>query len=207
MASTLQALRRKAGYATARDFADSIGVPFPTYSRYESSPAKIPTAAAWSIADRLGCTIDAVVGRASIDDVELNRGEVQREYDALDPDLRAQMDAYRAYLRWLSAHKKALAKKRSDRAFEQLAHHYEEAMRREHMQESFTRGEFFRPLDGEEARDAFRRFVEELASEKRRAQGGKPDAKGRERDEATVRQLMDAYDRMHDWADRLPSEL
>ncbi len=208
MPSTLQALRRKAGYASAREFAEHIGVPFPTYSRYESSPEKIPSSAAWMLADTLGCSIDAVVGRASIDDVEMLRGEVQREYDALDPELRDMADAYRAYLRWLARNKQAAARRNAERAYEKLAAHYEAAWRRDLMDRAAEAGEFYRPMvDGEEARDAFKAYVEALAQRKRghqKGEAGKADAKRAERDAATVRKIMDAYDRIHDWADRLP---
>lgn len=204
MPSTLQALRRKAGFATAREFADHIGVPFPTYSRYESSPGKIPIAAAWSLADRLGCTIDAVVGRASIDDVELSRGEVQREYDALGPDLREQMDSFRAFLRFQAANREKAAQRESERTYERLVLHYEEAMRHDLMEAAASRGEFYQPLEGEPARDAFRAYVEALAADKRRYQNGDPSENER-RDAKTVDLVMAAYDRMHDWADRLPA--
>ena len=198
MPSTLQALRRQAGFATARDFADHIGVPFPTYSRYESNPDKIPIAAAWSLADRLGCTIDAVVGRATIEDVEQGRGEVQREYDALDPELRSQMDQYRSFLRYQQGHRQAAARRERERAFEQLAAHYEAAMRRELMQQAFDLGEFYAPLDDEEeARDAFRKFITDLAARKRGRKGDAADGKG---DQKTIDELMAAYDRMHEWA-------
>ena len=205
MPSTLQELRRRAGYASAKEFAESIGVPFSTYSRYESNPDKISVAAAWSLADRLGCSIDAIVGRATIDDVELNRGRVQREYDALDPECRALMDGFRAYVRWFAKNKEKAARRNVERQYEQLALHYEDGMRRAQMAEAAGRGEFFRPLSGEEARDAFRRHVEALAAEKRKYQDGDP-AENERKDEATIEQLMDAYDRIHDWADRLPEE-
>lgn len=64
-------LRREAGYRSARELAEELHVPASTYARYERSPegpdCGIPLANAWAIADALGCTIDAVVGREDID--------------------------------------------------------------------------------------------------------------------------------------------
>lgn len=63
----LRMLRRKAGHRSAREFAEELGIPASTYSRYEKGPAGpgcgIPLPNAWAIADALGCSIDAVVGR------------------------------------------------------------------------------------------------------------------------------------------------
>lgn len=68
---TLQRLRRAAGYRSARDFAEVLGIPASTYSRYERQPetsdTAIPISSAWAIADALGCSIDLVVGRENID--------------------------------------------------------------------------------------------------------------------------------------------
>ena len=68
---TLQRLRRMAGYRSAKDFAKALGIPCSTYARYEragdGADCGIPLAAAWQIADKLGCSIDLVVGREDID--------------------------------------------------------------------------------------------------------------------------------------------
>ena len=64
---TLQRLRREAGYRSAKDFAEVLNIPSSTYARYERAvecpECGIPLAAAWQIADALGCSIDLVVGR------------------------------------------------------------------------------------------------------------------------------------------------
>lgn len=68
---TLQRLRRQAGFRSAKDFAEALGIPSSTYTRYEraggGTDCGIPLSAAWQIADRLGCSIDLVVGREDID--------------------------------------------------------------------------------------------------------------------------------------------
>lgn len=68
---TLQRLRRQAGFRSAKDFAEALGIPSSTYARYEragdGTDCGIPLPAAWQIADKLGCSIDLVVGREDID--------------------------------------------------------------------------------------------------------------------------------------------
>ena len=52
-------------------FAAELGIPKTTYARYERAPETpqcgIPMANAWAIADKLGCSIDLVVGCEDID--------------------------------------------------------------------------------------------------------------------------------------------
>lgn len=91
MPNSLQNLRKEAGYRTAKDFAEAVDIPAPTYTRYEQEPAKIPIERAWIIADFLGCTIDAVVGRTPIKPSEM-RGPVQRVYDALSDKNKGLLD-------------------------------------------------------------------------------------------------------------------
>lgn len=70
----LQRLRRKAGYRSAKDFAKVLCIPVSVYSRYEQeiegSGCDIPLRTAWAIADKLGCSIDLVVGRSDIEESE-----------------------------------------------------------------------------------------------------------------------------------------
>lgn len=132
MASTLQEIRKAAGYKTAKDFAESMGLPLTTYSRYESNSEKIPTERAWAIADALNCTIDEVVGRqlpGSEDDEPTEkpdgRGEVQREYDALSGENKKLVDQFMAFVKTREAI--AVKKRLSDeeRKFEDYARYYE----------------------------------------------------------------------------------
>ena len=97
---TLQRLRRQAGYRSAKDFAEALGIPGSTYARYEragdGAGCGIPLPAAWQIADALGCSIDLVVGREDIDAPEPEG--IQPRYDALSADGRALVDSYLAYV-------------------------------------------------------------------------------------------------------------
>ncbi len=97
---TLQRLRRQAGYRSAKDFAEALGIPGSTYARYEragdGAGCGIPLPAAWQIADALGCSIDLVVGREDIDAPEPEG--IQPRYDALSPEGRALVDSYLSYV-------------------------------------------------------------------------------------------------------------
>ena len=98
---TLQRLRREAGYRSAKDFANAIGMPPTTYSRYErqeDGPERsIPLATAWKLADEFGCSIDFLVGRTG----EESRGEkVQRFYNALSESSRERFDEYLDFIEY-----------------------------------------------------------------------------------------------------------
>lgn len=97
---TLQRLRRQAGYRSAKEFAEALGIPGSTYARYEragdGADCGIPLSAAWQIADKLGCSIDLVVGREDIDAPEPEG--IQPRYDALSPEGRALVDSYLSYV-------------------------------------------------------------------------------------------------------------
>lgn len=97
---TLQRLRRQAGYRSAKDFAEALGIPGSTYTRYEragdGAGCGIPLPAAWQIADTLGCSIDLVVGREDIDAPEPEG--IQPRYDALSPEGRNLVDSYLSYV-------------------------------------------------------------------------------------------------------------
>ena len=98
---TLQQLRREAGFKSGKEFADFLGVPAPTYARYERQDdgpdTGIPMRAAWRIADALGCSIDLVVGR-ELDEGEASR--IQRMYNALTPGSRERLDEYLDFIEY-----------------------------------------------------------------------------------------------------------
>lgn len=97
MASRLLEIRKAAGYATAKEFAEAAGIPQTTYTRYESSPERIPLRVAWDLADRFSVSIDQIVGR----DTEAKgdpRGPQQRAFDALSPRSQEEAADFMAYL-------------------------------------------------------------------------------------------------------------
>ena len=87
METQLQALRKKAGFKSAKAFAEKIGMNAYTYTNYEQGKANFTLAQAWEFADLLGCSLDELAGRqwppegasASVDPM---REELVRCYDA-----------------------------------------------------------------------------------------------------------------------------
>ena len=123
MPNSLQNLRKEAGYRTAKDFAEAVDIPAPTYTRYEQEPAKIPIERAWIIADFLGCTIDAVVGRTPIKPSEM-RGPVQRVYDALSDKNKGLLDDYLDYIQYKDSKEQARDRAQDQRRYEELVQQY-----------------------------------------------------------------------------------
>ncbi|MBR1829051.1 MAG: helix-turn-helix transcriptional regulator [Atopobiaceae bacterium] len=94
-------LRKSAGFQSARKFAEAVGLSPTTYCRYERTPAGkgcgIPVRSAWEIADRLGTTIDAVVGRAEAP-ADDDRRDLNAFYRSLSDSGKASLDEYVRYL-------------------------------------------------------------------------------------------------------------
>lgn len=63
----LQECRRAAGYKSAREFAEHIGMPVRTYTNYEQEVNELSLGLAWEFADALGCTIEDISGRKSLE--------------------------------------------------------------------------------------------------------------------------------------------
>lgn len=98
--TTLVDLRRAAGYRSSKEFAAALGIPATTYSRYERTLADpdsgVPLRAAWAIADKLNCTIDAVVGRDEADDA--NGRDLNALYRSLSDEGKKRLDDYLLFL-------------------------------------------------------------------------------------------------------------
>ncbi|WP_297034028.1 helix-turn-helix domain-containing protein [uncultured Enorma sp.] len=97
---TLQRLRREAGYRSAKEFAEALGIPSSTYARYEragdGADCGIPLPAAWQIADKLGCSIDLVVGHEDIDASKFTT--MQERIDSLSRSSSEMLDDYLRFL-------------------------------------------------------------------------------------------------------------
>lgn len=105
---TLQRMRREAGFRSAKDFAERVGIPMSTYARYERTgdgpECGIPLPSAWAIADALGCSIDLVVGR---EDIDASGGDsIQERVEALS---RTGREMHDDYLRFLEFREDAIA--------------------------------------------------------------------------------------------------
>ena len=95
---SLSEIRKAAGFKTGKQFAEAIGIPPSSYARFEqpSNGAHIPMERALLIADKLGCSIDEVVGRDWM--FERPAGPQQERYDALGHLGKAMLDSYLDYL-------------------------------------------------------------------------------------------------------------
>lgn len=192
MASNLLELRRAAGYKNANEFAEAHEIPASTYTRYESNPNKIPMGAARQLADILGTTIDAIVGREAPDPA-CARGEVQLEYDGLTPEARALADELREFILMKDAKIRARRRREEERPYEALCYQYEQQML-----SALRDGAAFDELvafdSADAARSAFESFLREQAMKKR----GRLSTKVQKIvDEQVIEKIMAAYDRTH----------
>ena len=187
MASALQDLRKSTGYKTSKEFAALMGIPATTYSRYEGAPEKIPLKTAWALADKLGCSIDLVVGRASLEAPESGaddlRGPVQRLYDDLSPRLKESLDDYLAFLVAKNADEQKRREAEERRRYEIIASRLERVFYAE-----LDREDSEELLFGDDARirAAFEDYVNRRADERQ-----EPEVR------SSVPQIMEAYDRLH----------
>lgn len=192
MASNLLELRKAAGYKNANDFAEAHGIPASTYARYESNPDKIPMDRAWQLADILGTTIDAIVGRKA-PAPGTARGEVQLEYDGLTPEARALADELREFVLMKDEKIRARRRREEERPYEALCYQYEQQMLSE-LRDGAAFGELVTFESADEARSAFESYLRKLAAKKR---GGFPIKALEIADDKTIERIMEAYDRTH----------
>lgn len=164
MASALQELRKAAGYKTAKEFATELDIPATTYGRYEADPKKIPLSSAWNIADALGCTIDAVVGRSE-PDPEAQRGSVQAFYDGLSEENRELFDEFRNFVSMRERSQRRKRRQEENRKYDCLLDSYEEQFL-----DSLTFGDAdSTPTTPDERRAAFEKFIKSRARSAREA--------------------------------------
>lgn len=206
MENSLRKLRKAAGYKSAKDFARAIDMPYTTYAKYEQpgddGEVSVPLKAAWAIADRLGCTIDAVVGRGQAPDVGA-RGAMQLRFDALSEEGRSLVEDFVAMVEGREG------RARQDR-LDMLAGQYMRDARRLELQylESLAESEDAVTIIGgeEELRDAFMAYASERVLEEesrreklRKAAGGMEDSQEDDADGAkgVMEGIMAAYDQMH----------
>lgn len=86
MRTQLQAMRKKAGFKSAKAFADSIGMNPATYTDYEQGRRAFTLEKAWEFADVLECSLDELAGRRW----------PPEDLASIDPRRRAMVDAYDA---------------------------------------------------------------------------------------------------------------
>lgn len=89
---SLQTHRKKAGFKSAKAFAESIGFNPNTYTQYEQGLTRFNYEQAWIMADALNCTLDDLGGRKShIGNYDSDTSEVARRYSELPPSCRTSV--------------------------------------------------------------------------------------------------------------------
>lgn len=63
MKTQLQAMRKRAGFKSAKAFAEHVGMSVSTYTKYEQGMSEMSLERAWEFADALDCTLDELAGR------------------------------------------------------------------------------------------------------------------------------------------------
>lgn len=90
METQLQNLRKRAGYKSAKAFANKIGMNVYTYTNYEQGKANFTLAQAWEFADVLECSLDELAGRKwppdDLTSIDPRRRTLIESYDALTDD-------------------------------------------------------------------------------------------------------------------------
>ena len=95
----LQEYRIKAGFKSAKAFAEHMGINPYTYTNYEQGVSNLTLAQAWAFADELGCTIDELAGREVPDQAPViqqftnNELRIINAYRAASPQGRAAIEA------------------------------------------------------------------------------------------------------------------
>lgn len=122
MAKTIQELRREKGFRSAREFAEALGISPSSMSRYDKDPEAIPIKIAWSMADKLDCSIDEIVGRSH---VTVGTSELQEFYDGLLPETQELMDDLIEFAHIKDKKARRQAKAEKDTKSERLCRFYE----------------------------------------------------------------------------------
>ena len=94
MAKTaLQAQRVKAGYKSAREFADSIGMNLSTYTKYEQGSRGLSLEQAREFADALKCRLDDLADMPSDANKAIDpRAKLLSDYDSLTEDRKRTLE-------------------------------------------------------------------------------------------------------------------
>lgn len=193
MAKNIQDLRREKGYKSAREFAEALGIPTSTYARYESQPDGIPLKQAWAIADKLGCTIDMVVGRDMSNFADL-RGKVQKFYDELSMPSRRLFHEMMGYIEYKEEQYEERRRQETERRFASMARFYDRLFTQS-IYEDAEPDALLVFDDQDEMREAFRAFLLEKVPERRKANAEKEAKRSVERSIEMMRRRSEDMER------------
>lgn len=93
----IQEHRKRAGYSSARAFAEDHGYNVKTYTNWEQSAAMPPLEKAWELADIFGCAIDDLVGReqpSSGISISEDERRILDDYRACTPERKREASQY-----------------------------------------------------------------------------------------------------------------
>lgn len=190
--NSLRQLRRAAGYSSAKIFADIVGIPQPTYARYEQIPdgpdTSIPIKNAWCIADKLGCSIDEVVGREE-PNLEEVHGDIQAAFNMLSPASKDELIHYLGYLFYCDEKELEREKIQEDTKYAVLVRQLEDEFATQESQNPFR---FQTP---QQRRAAFEAFAIEKAEEAE--EEGESSAEQKKHVKGVMQKVMKAYDEAH----------
>lgn len=94
----LKHYRKKAGYSTAKEFAQKIGIPYSTYSSYEKGTNRPTIKKISIIADKLGITTDELLGHTP---TVINKKIIFPAVDTKGKPLKRQPENIRAVLDYM----------------------------------------------------------------------------------------------------------
>lgn len=89
MKTNLQALRKAAGFKSAKDFADALGMSPGTYTDYEQGRRGFTLERAWQFADILHVSLDELAGREfrpKVNYPDPRQAELNRCWESLDQE-------------------------------------------------------------------------------------------------------------------------
>ena len=93
MKTQLQAMRKRAGFKSAKAFAEHVGMSVSTYTKYEQGMSEMSLERAWEFADALDCTLDELAGRKAPNRAsgDARMGSIADNYESMNETGRARL--------------------------------------------------------------------------------------------------------------------
>lgn len=93
MKTQLQAMRKRAGFKSAKAFAEHVGMSVSTYTKYEQGMSEMSLERAWKFADALDCTLDELAGRKAPNRAsgDARMGSIADNYESMNETGRARL--------------------------------------------------------------------------------------------------------------------
>lgn len=93
MKTQLQAMRKRAGFKSAKTFAEHVGMSIGTYTQYEQGQISLSLEKAWEFADALDCTLDELAGRKAPNRAsgDARMGSIADNYESMNETGRARL--------------------------------------------------------------------------------------------------------------------